>query len=572
MEIKQFKPKDHKIKALIYGASGTGKTTFASTAPNPIYASAEGGLLSVADKGVSYTDIKTVKDLQDLLEYLKTQDHDFKTVIIDSITEINDIIKAGIEKKSGRPMQLQDWGVVAKKIEGILRGFRELPMHVIIIAQELVEKDEDKISKILPSLNGKAKDKSAYFMDVVGYLKIEKGTGERTCITSPHHKLASKDRTNKIGNDCPVDFSEWVERVKGIEVGEEKVVASHDSDEDVLAEQKPTKKPATKKTAPAKTTPTKKVTKEDTKPVYWKHAESDDFGKCASRKEFEKLVEDSKEDIDEITLKIYNELLTEAEEIKKKSEEQPKKRKMTMKQFEKTMQKIMDRVLAGKTAKQIISDIEARDVIVEDDVKKEIEELVKRHKPIEAEDLPDAEWDDDDDEGIIEEENEEPAEKQEKDSKESIEATNMYVKTIGNIKSLKKLDATYEEVKILIVDGVIEKNGAAVMENCYNERKKFIEGKIAEKKAKEAKKEEKATPKKAENTEAAKPKKQLPNLEKILSRVEELSTNEEVQKLKNTFNKLRVKYTEDDQKAIDKALSEKEKSFLENAADEIFGE
>jgi hypothetical protein len=47
MQIKMFRPTDHKVKALIYGASGAGKTVFGGTAPKPIFASAESGLLSL---------------------------------------------------------------------------------------------------------------------------------------------------------------------------------------------------------------------------------------------------------------------------------------------------------------------------------------------------------------------------------------------------------------------------------------------------------------------------------------------------------------------------------------------
>ena len=51
MKIKQFSRKDHLVRALIYGASGVGKTHFAGTvAHRAIYASSEGGLLTIADK------------------------------------------------------------------------------------------------------------------------------------------------------------------------------------------------------------------------------------------------------------------------------------------------------------------------------------------------------------------------------------------------------------------------------------------------------------------------------------------------------------------------------------------
>lgn len=120
-------------------------------------------------------------------------------------------------------MQLQDWGTLANDIRGVLRGFRDLDMHVLFIAQESYQKDGDKIEKFVPSLNGKAADEIAYFMDVVGYITIE-ANGERKIITNNHSKTLSKDRTKLIGNDTDPDFSVWVEKVKSLETMSEEVI------------------------------------------------------------------------------------------------------------------------------------------------------------------------------------------------------------------------------------------------------------------------------------------------------------------------------------------------------------
>ena len=110
------------------------------------------------------------------------------------MTEINDIIKAEIEKKRGRALQLQDWSEVSKDIEKILRSFRGLPMHVIFIAHEKIEKDEEKVVGIYPALNGAAATKIAGFMDVVGYI-YSTPTGEHLVDTLPSPKFVTKDRT-----------------------------------------------------------------------------------------------------------------------------------------------------------------------------------------------------------------------------------------------------------------------------------------------------------------------------------------------------------------------------------------
>ncbi len=249
LKIQTFNPENSYIKALIYGPSGAGKTTFAATAPKPIFASSEKGLMSIRHLAPQFVEINSLQDLKDLYNFLKNEKHDFETVVIDSITEINDIIKTEIETRNKRNMQLQDWGILQKEIKDILRKFRDLPMHIIFLAQETTEKDEEKIVKYLPSLNGKSATEIAYYMDTVGYCFIDK-LGNRKIGTMPNEKYLTKDRTNVIDGGENQNFSEWVEAMKkGIAIApttpektEEKSVEK--------TEKKPTKK-TTKKTEPS---------------------------------------------------------------------------------------------------------------------------------------------------------------------------------------------------------------------------------------------------------------------------------------------------------------------------------
>ena len=213
LKIQTFKPENSYIKALIYGPSGAGKTTFAATAPKPIFASSEKGLMSIRHLSPQFAEINSLQDLKDLYSFLKNEKHEFETVVIDSITEINDIIKTEIETRNKRNMQLQDWGILQKEIKDILRKFRDLPMHIIFLAQETTEKDEEKIVKYLPSLNGKSATEIAYYMDTVGYCFIDK-LGNRKIGTMPNEKYLTKDRTNVIDGGENQNFSEWVEAMK----------------------------------------------------------------------------------------------------------------------------------------------------------------------------------------------------------------------------------------------------------------------------------------------------------------------------------------------------------------------
>lgn len=223
LEIKTFSPKSHKIKCLIYGASWTWKTTFGWTAENVIFASSENWLLSIADKKVAFAQIKTLENLQELRDFLQNEEHHFKTLVIDSITDINNIIKESIEKKIWKQMQIKEWWELANKIKQILIDIKNIDMNVIIIAQEQYEKDDQVIQKIIPSLNGKLATEICYFMDIVWYIQIDK-QWNRTLLTAPSEKLLTKDRTWKIWNDTVLDFEKWIWLVNSIAIEEEEIL------------------------------------------------------------------------------------------------------------------------------------------------------------------------------------------------------------------------------------------------------------------------------------------------------------------------------------------------------------
>jgi len=237
MEIKTYTPENHYIKALIYGASGSGKTRFAGTAidkdnTKTLFLSAEGGLLSIHVKKPKYVEINAMKDLLEAYEYLEKGKHKFETVILDSITEISNTLKLEIERREGHTMQLQDWGEIKNKLIGIFRDFRDLPMNVILLAQEGYITDEDKIKKTVPSLDGKgATSALPYFMDIVGYIKVDI-KGNAVMRTSNSMKFVTKDRSGLIGDDCPFDFKEWEKRIKGIKTEKQEV-------EEIEVEEKP---------------------------------------------------------------------------------------------------------------------------------------------------------------------------------------------------------------------------------------------------------------------------------------------------------------------------------------------
>ncbi|GAF76247.1 unnamed protein product, partial [marine sediment metagenome] len=226
MKIKTYTPADHYIKALIYGASGSGKTTFGGSAiakdnSKVLFLSAEKGLMSIKDKKPKYVEIKSMSDLIEAYTYLNIEDHKFETVVIDSITEISNILKLEIEKREGHTMQLQNWGEIKNKLIGVFRDFRDLPMNVIFLSQEAYITDEDKIRKIVPSLDGKgATTAIPRYCDTVGYIKVDI-KGNREIFTDHNIKYVTKDRHNCI--DGLLEFTDWIKAIKKTKLEKEEI-------------------------------------------------------------------------------------------------------------------------------------------------------------------------------------------------------------------------------------------------------------------------------------------------------------------------------------------------------------
>ncbi len=178
------------LNLLIYGLQGSGKTYLAGTAQDhpamkrTLFLNIEGGLITVGSRGdILAEDIRSVEDLEKCFWRLhrKEQDKEWKdvrTVVIDSLTELQGINLEEIAKKRNRvdDLQLQDYKVSTMHLKRILRWYRDLPVNLVLTA--LVHKQypagTDGIVgdpvEIRPALTQKLSDAIMGFCDAVWYL------------------------------------------------------------------------------------------------------------------------------------------------------------------------------------------------------------------------------------------------------------------------------------------------------------------------------------------------------------------------------------------------------------------
>lgn len=135
------------IKALIYGEPGVGKSTFANTAPNPLFISAEGGLNHIECTKIS---VKNWNEVKEALVALKEQEHQFETIILDPIGWVLDMFEEDLLEGSGvdNINKLGGGygafkGIMQSKLKAFLSyldSIHDLGINIVFLAHEKIRK------------------------------------------------------------------------------------------------------------------------------------------------------------------------------------------------------------------------------------------------------------------------------------------------------------------------------------------------------------------------------------------------------------------------------------------------
>jgi len=176
---------EKRLKVLLYGAAGTGKSTACATFPRAYFIDTEKGIendqyVTLLKKNGSL--VFQTNDFDEMLKEvtaLLTEKHDFKTLVIDSLTTIhNDLIdkmanKPGVGTEFGR-----HYSEANKRMKHLCNLLLRLDMNVIITSHSKTEYGQN-LSVIGSTYDGYKK--LDYIFDLV--FEIQKRGMDRVAVT-----------------------------------------------------------------------------------------------------------------------------------------------------------------------------------------------------------------------------------------------------------------------------------------------------------------------------------------------------------------------------------------------------
>jgi len=184
---------ERSLTIMVYGESKVGKSTFAVTAPYPrLMLDVEGGHRflpinvkywdplteepPVAD-GTWDTVVVKVNDYDVVMkafQWLQSGKHQFKSLIIDSISELQ--VKCMDNIAGTEQMKMQQWGELLRHMGALLRDLRDLTMHPTqpleaVVLTAMARKGQDGVYR--PYLQGQLAIQAPYFYDILGAITVE---------------------------------------------------------------------------------------------------------------------------------------------------------------------------------------------------------------------------------------------------------------------------------------------------------------------------------------------------------------------------------------------------------------
>ncbi|MCP4567359.1 MAG: ATP-binding protein [FCB group bacterium] len=231
----------HPRRTLVYGTDGIGKSTFANSFPNPIFIRAEDRLDHIDCHKFPLLD-STQTALKQLTA-LGQEDHDYKTVVLDSGDWYESIIHAEIAKARNKD-SIADIGFQAgyeaavvywqKLLDGFDWLRKQKSIEVVIITHAIIininDTNGDSYAQYAPKLHKHASALLRSWVDEILFIRYKTytktkgegfkkrevgvGSGERIILTAARPGHVAKNSCDGLPPELSLDYDEYIKYFK----------------------------------------------------------------------------------------------------------------------------------------------------------------------------------------------------------------------------------------------------------------------------------------------------------------------------------------------------------------------
>jgi len=190
------------LKVLLYGRSGVSKTSQAQYTGKTLMISMESGELVLSEaKNVDVIRVKTLSEIREAYEYVKSKINEYDTVFIDSLSELGSILVEHLKKDpeyGDMKQSMKLWLRYTEMMLQIAKSFRDLDgINVVLVALEESVKNgfEEIVMPLIPAKKAQSLLPSLY--DEVLYLRATEDD-KREFVCHPTADVVAKDRSGKL--------------------------------------------------------------------------------------------------------------------------------------------------------------------------------------------------------------------------------------------------------------------------------------------------------------------------------------------------------------------------------------
>ncbi len=195
-------PQASQLKMVLWGLSGSGKTTSFLTLPEIdgkkwLYVSVDKSYSTISHKeDIDVIEAHTIEEFRNFNKWLRTEEYkQYAGIFIDTITEATFLYLEDIRKENEiEKFTFDEWGILKTRLQRLIRYYRDKETNIILTAQpNRITNKVTGATIISPSLEGSMNNEFPEHWDYILFSNVE--SEKHYWQTKPSFTTVAKDRS-----------------------------------------------------------------------------------------------------------------------------------------------------------------------------------------------------------------------------------------------------------------------------------------------------------------------------------------------------------------------------------------